>query len=386
MKLTTNNECNRGSSTSPSDSSIEAEGVFEDGTLRSQLRASLAINAPFLIVAVLYVVTATSVFIYSGLPLPAPGAYLSHLILYLAAAIFFLGPLLLSRLLVERPERPFSFLREMARRWRLYDRFILALPAVLALIIFWPSFSAFKSAIPAFQAFAFDPIFIRWDEAIHGQDAWRLIHPIVGYPIVSFILNGVYHVWLMLLYIGMLPVLGWIEQRAIRMQFLVATLLCWVLLGTVGAILTSSVGPCFYEFFYGDDRFRPLMNYLAQADRVYPLMALDVQESLLAWAAEGGNGVGRGISAMPSMHLSIACLFAILGWRVSKAWGIAGTIFLILILVGSVHLGYHYAIDGYAAIVATMGIWWLSGLILSSFAMPMHATVKPSTSRCSANS
>ena len=170
------------------------------------------------------------------------------------------------------------------------------------------------------------------------------------------------------------------------MQFLVATLLCWVLLGTVGAILTSSVGPCFYEFFYGDDRFRPLMNYLAQADRVYPLMALDVQESLLAWAAEGGNGVGRGISAMPSMHLSIACLFAILGWRVSKAWGIAGTIFLILILVGSVHLGYHYAIDGYAAIVATMGIWWLSGLILSSFAMPMHATVKPSTSRCSANS
>ena len=72
---------------------------------------------------------------------------------------------------------------------------------------------------------------------------------------------------------------------------------------------------------------------------------------------------------MPSMHLSIACLFAILGWRISKAWGISATIFLALILVGSVHLGYHYAIDGYAAIVATLAIWWLSGILVSKLAI-----------------
>ena len=87
------------------------------------------------------------------------------------------------------------------------------------------------------------------------------------------------------------------------------------------------------------------------------------------WAADGSNGIGRGISAMPSMHLSIATVFALLGWKISRFWGMAGIIFLVLILLGSVHLGYHYAVDGYAAILATVGIWWLSGILVSKWAV-----------------
>ena len=341
------------------------------------LRDSLRANSPFLLVAGLYLAAALSAFTWAGLPLIRPWSYLSNALLYAAAAVFLLGPLYLYKLLRTRPESPIAFGRDCARDWLLRDRFLLAAPALVALIFFMPAFSAFKSAIPAFHAYSLDPLFIRMDEVLHGQDAWRLIHPIVGYPIVSFILNTVYHLWVALLYVAALPVIGWVERPRLRMQFLLSYALCWSLLGTLGAILTASVGPCFYEAFYGDDRFQPLMEYLARADASYPLMALEVQQQLLLWAADGSNGIGRGISAMPSMHLSIACVFALLGWRISRTLGIAGTIFLVLILIGSVHLGYHYAIDGYVAIIATLAIWWLSGVVVKAI-MPRDANASAS--------
>ncbi|AZI35430.1 hypothetical protein NT2_09_00850 [Caenibius tardaugens NBRC 16725] len=36
-------------------------------------------------------------------------------------------------------------------------------------------------------------------------------------------------------------------------------------------------------------------------------------------------------------------------------------LFFAIILIGSVHLAYHYAVDGYAAIIATAIIWIVAG-------------------------
>jgi hypothetical protein len=38
-----------------------------------------------------------------------------------------------------------------------------------------------------------------------------------------------------------------------------------------------------------------------------------------------------------------------------------------LIFLGSVHLGWHYAVDGYVAIVAVLLIWKMSDKILNFF-------------------
>jgi len=61
------------------------------------------------------------------------------------------------------------------------------------------------------------------------------------------------------------------------------------------------------------------------------------------------------------MHVSQALLFFLAMRRVSRGAGLLFGIFFIAILIGSVHLGYHYAVDGYVSIAVTGLIWALAG-------------------------
>jgi hypothetical protein len=260
----------------------------------------------------------------------------------------------------ERPDSPVRLATEIPGRWRFKERFILAAPMLLATASFLPAFSSIKSAIPAMNPYALDPMFARMDVWIHGRHAWEVLHPLIGYPPISFLLNGIYHLWIGAFYASFCAVACWVEQPELRRRFLISFLLCWALLGNLAAIFLSSVGPCFYGLFYPNDPYVGLMDYLRQADQVYPLAALDVQQKLINWWNAGVPGLGRGISAMPSLHVSIACLLMLLSWQLGRivAWG--GTLFLVAIFLGSIHLGYHYAVDAYFSLIATPAIWWAS--------------------------
>lgn len=319
-------------------------------------------DAPVIAICIGYVAVMSVLFAAYGLPFLKPESYLANFLLYASAVFVMIALVFLWSLLRIRPDSPFAFVPHFARQIRLGERLLPSLPVVCAFAIFMPAFSQAKTAIPFFNPYHHDQLFTRMDVWIHGTDAWRLIHPLVGHPFASFAINTLYHFWILLLYMGMPLVCGWLAQPSVRLQFLLAYALCWIVLGTILAIALSSVGPCFVEYFYGDRSYRPLMDYLAQADRQWPLMALDVQKTLIEWRQADSHGLGRGISAMPSMHVSIATLFAILGWRHSRALGIALTLFLLLIMIGSIHLGYHYAVDGYLSMALTPILWAISGI------------------------
>lgn len=259
--------------------------------------------------------------------------------------------------------RPARLTRHMAVDLR--DRYLTAERVVGALIIvaliptFVSVFTGIKSLLPVLHPFAWDPAFAAWDRWLHGGvEPWRLLQPLLGHPRITSAINFCYHLWLFVVY----AVLFWqgfsTRDPRLRMQFLLSFVLTWSLLGGLLAVLLSSGGPVYYGRLTGlPDPFAPLMDYLGAADLVAPVWALDVQDMLWRAYSTGEGGFGAGISAMPSMHVSATVLFALLGWRVHRALGIAFSAFAVLIMIGSVHLGWHYAIDGYLSAVLTWLIW-----------------------------
>jgi len=255
-----------------------------------------------------------------------------------------------------------AVLRDVASR----DRVVLAAPILLVTPIFLSAFTTLKSAIPWLHPFDWDATIAELGWKLHGgHNLWQLLQPVFGYPPITRALDFVYVAWFVLLY-GILfwQIFSTGDQR-LRMQFLWSFLLCWIVLGTVCATVFSSVGPCYYELVTGvPGRFGAMMDYLRTVDREQPLMAVMAQDYLWQGYVHRGLGLFDGISAMPSMHVSMATLFALLGAHVSWRCGVLLSVFALLTFVASVELGWHYGLDGYAAALGTMLIWFASGWCL----------------------
>jgi hypothetical protein len=268
----------------------------------------------------------------------------------------------------ERTGRPlrwsdWSFAWRRCRSEMLNPNRLLAVVAVTAVFpVFLTAFGSWKAAIPEFQPFRWDETLRNVDLALHGGvHPWKLLQPALGNPKVTSILDRAYQLWLLSIPV-MLSWQAWSSDWHLRRRFLIAFTLSWIVLGTVGAIAASSVGPCFFGLLTGDhDSYGPLMRYLRDVNETTPLKALETQR-LLWWAyqLDDPNPFTR-ISAMPSVHVAVAGLYAILGWRTGPWVGVALTFYAALILIGSIHLGWHYAIDGYVSLIMLVPIWWLGG-------------------------
>jgi hypothetical protein len=264
----------------------------------------------------------------------------------------------------DRPERPTAYLwQKLTGDWLLGERLLQGTPIFIVFPIFFGAFTSYKYAIGKIVPYYFDPYARAIDRVLHGQDAWMLLAPVLGYR-STILFDFIYILW----FVVMCASLGFVSfvlaNGRLRTQYLVAFVLCWMFIGVVAATLLSSVGPCFYAHFYGSDAFAYITDYLKSVDANHPLTALSAQNMLLSSLPNAIPGLGVGISAAPSMHVSVATLNAILLSRFGKFAGVVGWVYCGIILVGSVHLGWHYALDGYLAIAMTFGIWKLAALLV----------------------
>jgi PAP2 superfamily len=263
--------------------------------------------------------------------------------------------LLLVAMIRRRVDRPLSVMRRMLHRHWLGRGLIF----ILMIVLFARGITSFKSAIPKYVPFYADPWLADIDRLIFGTDPWLLTHALIG-PYGTMVLDRLYASWfpIMMLYIG------WFcfsRNQILQLRGLLTFLLCWGLLGNLCALLFSSVGPCFYENFYQDTQFAPLLDKLNATDSEHPLIALGAMNFLLD--SIGKDRFGSGISAMPSLHVAIAFLCFLVAWEYGRHWWakLIGFLFFVTIAVGSVHLGWHYAVDGIVSIVVTGLIWWGTG-------------------------
>lgn len=289
----------------------------------------------------------------------------TNLTLYFAMWIFIIFGLILFRLAVDRPDSPIAHVGRTVLNRQFFQRTIGFAGILLCLALFMPFFSAFKSAIPFFNPFDWDETFIAWDRAIFlGYDAWVVLQPFLGFPIITSGLSGVYHLWILLIYAGSVIIGVYQPNRMLRQRYFVGYFLIWSIIGIGFANALSSVGPVFVGPILGMDTFDNQMAYLNEANRHWPVMVLEVQDMLLQWHNSGDHGLGRGITAMPSMHVALAFMFFLAMRQISTLWSRLALAFLVLIFIGSVHLAYHYAVDGIIAILLVWPIWWVAGHIV----------------------
>ncbi|MEM7667104.1 MAG: phosphatase PAP2 family protein [Pseudomonadota bacterium] len=265
-----------------------------------------------------------------------------------------------------RPDSPTAFLKERYTAKPLVRAVLGGLPLLAVAIFILPFFSKMKSAIPLFNEFTWDRAFIEWDRAIFfGYDAWEVLQPVLGYPIVTAFLALLYHLWFLLLYPGVMFFAFWRVDHQLRRQFFMTYMLSWALIGGAMATWLASVGPCFIGPILGDPHFDAQMAYLNAANEQVPIMTLNVQELLLEWHSKRSNGLGSGITAMPSMHCAIAFLYWIAVRRIHRGWGAFFGVFFFITWISSVHLAYHYAVDGLVSLLAVAVIWKASEAVIA---------------------
>lgn len=268
---------------------------------------------------------------------------------------------LLTSLAIARPEWPIAFLRERYLSAGTIRFVVGGLPVLAILIVFLPFYSKMKSMIPLLNEYDWDPVFIRWDRWLLGQDAWLLLQPVLGYPIVTSAISACYQIWILLLYFGCLLMCFHPAAAVVRQRFFLVYLASWGVIGAALATVFASVGPCFLEPLTGNQTFAAQMEYLNAANQQFPVFSLKVQDLLLTWFSRDERGLGSGITAMPSMHVAVAFLYVLACWNISMRLRVATTAFCVVILLGSVHLAYHYLVDGLVSIVVVSVLWWLAG-------------------------
>ncbi len=287
---------------------------------------------------------------------------------------FILAVSVLKLLFIEKSKSP---LMDMIHNYRVMltdqTRWANIIVVIVAMIFGFSGFSELKPLISFVNAYSWDVRFMELDRLLHfGRDPWTLLSPIFGSPNVTKALNFFYNIWFYVLFLFWLGA-AWTKPARHTLgetpdwsrQFTLSFMLCWVIAGIFLATLWSSMGPAFYDLVDpAQNPYAAQMTGLQEIDTTHHLWALQTQESLRQSYLFPGIGGPEGISAMPSLHNATAALFAFAGYRIHRYLGHAMVAFMIAILIGSVHLGWHYAIDGYAGILLAWAAWAAAGRIL----------------------
>ncbi len=299
---------------------------------------------------------------HSALALSTPSAevqkiaeamYLQALIVIWVVLFAFVS--IFIRIAQKRMGQPIKIISRMCRMNR--ARFSEGAVFVVALALMMQVYMLLKVAIPNFAPFYADQMLADLDATLFGQDPWRITHAYLGVEATRF-LDSFYVVPCFVVTVGMKLWVCFSKDRSFSRRGVLAITMCWLVLGIWMALGLSSAGPIYVEHFYGSSRFAGLQEVLPP-----DLAAVRTQAYLLE--NFGTPGFGKGISAAPSMHNA---LYLLLIWmvydRFGNSWQLWCAIaFEAIVFLASVHLGWHYAMDGLIAAIAVPPIWYFAGHI-----------------------
>lgn len=233
-----------------------------------------------------------------------------------------------------------------------------------------PLFQIFKQVILPARGFPLDPALAKADNALFfGHDAWEVTHAMFGNVGMTRLFDAAYAIWLPMMFLFPAVIVMAFADLKLRTRLMACWLAAWILIASLAAWIFGSAGPCYYNALVAPHAgFQALnaklkaLSVVAQADG-QNIAALEFQDMLLRQMYGGSFVSAGGISAMPSMHVAMATLFAITAFRIARPLGWVFTAYAVTIWIGSVHLGWHYAIDGIVGAAMMAAIWRGSAII-----------------------
>ena len=204
-----------------------------------------------------------------------------------------------------------------------------------------------KVMLPIASPFWADGLLANADHALFGVDPWALAWRFFGWS--APLIDRAYVTWAPIKFATLLFVLCMPESAA-KSRALVSY---FVMMATVAIsqYLLSSAGPVFYSQLGLGPRFDAMpVEPWVQTTRAY----------LWHDYLKGGGSIGGGISAMPSLHVAAALWMALVWRSYQRHVGILAFAYFTVIAVGSVLLGWHYAVDAIAAVLIASAAWALA--------------------------
>lgn len=236
-----------------------------------------------------------------------------------------------------KPDRPTTHL--MSLDWTPVRRFAGAMTLV------WLQFVALtwmKGMLPAVTYFWADIPLAGLERAVFGRDAWTF------FPKPNRLLEILYLMWSPIVCISFVSV--YFSKSRRREALLLSFFLTIGLLGSFGQYLLPSGGPIFFERLGLGNRFEE-MTILHRTEYLADVLWVSYLSKTVYF--------GSGISAFPSIHVA-ATTWIVIALRHWTAYLYLGVIF-----IGSVTLGWHYAIDGIAGAIGAVLCYRAAVMVLS---------------------
>lgn len=221
--------------------------------------------------------------------------------------------------------------------------------------IFLGGYTWAKYSIALTVGFKWERIWADADYFIFGTDAWVVAHTIIP-PWLAHYLTYFYAVVWGLVFVFSGVLVAAFSTKRFAATFFTSMMLSWLFGGIILAYSISAAGPVFANLVDPSIglRFEPLR---AELHRILPAddMVLRTQRYLASGLGSQVALKGGGISAMPSMHVATATVLVLAAWK--TRWLLFALVFLLLTFIGSIYLGYHYAVDAPVASLVAIISW-----------------------------
>ena len=206
-------------------------------------------------------------------------------------------------------------------------------------------FCIIKPQLGQLVAFTADPLLADIDYYLFGADPWLLIEWF-KHPGMELIYHRGWFLWLAFVAVYLLSLPSSREKD----RLLISYMMLWSIFGPLVHLMLPAAGPVFFDELGFGDRFTGLRQS-------------DSSQTVATYLWTGYSGKifypAGGISAMPSLHLT-TMFWSLIAIRNTR-WLAFGIAFTTYIFLGSIAIGWHYAVDGLAGAVGALVCYWAAG-------------------------